>query len=276
MCRAKKLDWDDIMRISSVFVPFIALLAGAGGFYLRLTELLSVFDRRTGLAERSASVTIALIVLTVIFLLFAFFFSLRATVRHTASDGFENAYGTDPLSYPVVFSLIGIVWLGATVKHFIDVNASGALPGVQLYFLILSALSAVSIAVFAIEMFQDPRRKIIYALSIIPTLFMCFWLILMYRQNATNPVLLSYCYQCLAIITAALGFYFTSGFIYNKPAPGKTIFTYMAAIYFGFVTLADDHAVSIKIIIAAIITINVVSSSMLIRNLRWKDRSRAA
>ena len=259
------------MRISAVFVPFFALLAGAGGFYLRLTELLNVFNRRTGLPERGASITITLIALSAVFLLFAFLFSLRAAAKHTAPRGFENAFGTDPLSYPVAFSLVGIVWLGATIRHIIELSESGMFPRIQLYFLILSALSALSVAVFAIEMYQDPRRKIIFALSIVPTLFMCFWLILVYRQNATNPVLLSYCYQCLAIIAAALGFYFTSGFVYQKPAPGKAIFTYLAAIYFCFITLADDHALSIKIILAAIITLNVLNASMLIRNLKWKE-----
>ena len=259
------------MRISSVFVPFFALLAGAGGFYLRLTELLRVFNRSTGLPQRGAPVTIALFVLTAVFLLLALLFSLRATVKHRAPEGFENAYGTDPLSYPVVFSLIGVVWIGATAKHFMELSASAVPTVLQVYFVLLSALSGISIAVFAIEMYQDPRRKIIYALSIVPTLFMCFWLILMYRRNSSNPVLLSYCYECLAIITAALAYYFTSGFVYNKPAPGKTIFAYLAAIYFCFVTLADDHTLGIKIIFAAIITANVIHASMLIRNLRWKD-----
>jgi len=259
------------MRISSVFIPFFALLAGAGGFYLRLTELLNVFNKGAGLPQRGAPVTIALFVLTAVFLVFALLFSLRATARHRALEGFENAFGTDPLSYPVIFSLIGVAWVGATVRHFMELNATGIPTVLQIYFLILSALAGISIAVFAIEMYQDPRRKIIYALSIIPTLFMCFWLILMYRRNSSNPVLLSYCYECLAIITAALAYYFTSGFVYGKPAPGKAIFTYLAAIYFCFITLADDHTPGVKIIFTAILTANVLYASMLIRNLRWKE-----
>ena len=258
------------MRISAVFMPFFALLAGAAGFYLRLIELWNVFDRRTGLPERGSSITLWLIVLSVVFLLLALMFAIRAGVKYSSPRGFENAFGTDPLTYPFAFSLIGIIWLGATVKYFFDMDvASGGLTG-ELYFSIMSALSAISVAFFAIEMYQDPRRKMTFALSIIPTLFMCFWLILIYKQNAANPVLLSYCYQCLAIITSALGFYFTSGFVYNKPSPGITIFTYFAAIYFCFVTLADEHTITVKLIFTAIIAMNITYSSMLIRNLRMK------
>ena len=258
------------MRIFSVFMPFFALIAGAAGFYLRLMELMNVFDADTGLPARGAGVTLGLVALSVLFLLLAFVFCLRVADKHVSPAGFENAFGTDPLTYPFAFSIIGLVWLVATIKQFLDLKSSGTLLQGDLYFLILSALAALSVAFFAIEMYQDPRRKMTFALSMVPTLFMCFWLILIYKQNAANPVLLSYCYQCLAVIASALGFYFTSGFVYNKPAPGKTIFFYLAAVYFGFVTLADGHDTTIRLIFAAIIAMNVTYSSMLIRNLRLK------
>jgi len=258
------------MRIAAVFMPFLALLAGGAGYYLRMTELWNVFDARTGLPERGAGVTLALIAFSAVFILIALLFSIRVAVKRKALRGFENAFGTDPLTYPFTFAIIGLAWLVATVMHFIDVRESGYLPLAELYFIILSALSALSVAFFAIEMFQDPRRKSTFALSVIPTLFMCFWLILMYRQNASNPVLLSYAYQCLAIIASALALYFTSGFVYDKPAPGKTIFAYFSAIFFCFITLADDHTLSIRIIFSSIIAMNVIYSSKLLRNLRRK------
>jgi len=254
-------------------MPFFAALAGVVGFFLRLTELMNVFDPRTGLPERGATITYALMAFSALFLIFVLIFAIRASVKHKAPNGFENAFGTDPLSYPFVFSAIGVVWFGATVKYFFDMNASDSMLTTDVYFSVLSALSAISIAFFAIEMYQDSRRKTRFALSVVPTIFMCFWLIVMYRQNASNPILLSYAYQCLAIIASALGFYLTSGFIYNKPAPGKAIFFYFAAVYFCFITLADDHSIAIKIIFATIIAVNLVNASMLIRNLRRKEVS---
>jgi len=233
-------------------------------------ELDNAFDDR-GLPLRGAISTTALIVLSVAFILIALLFAIRTAIKHKALPGFENAYGTDPLSYPLVFLLIGVIWLGASIKLYFDMSADGQLPWIELCFLILSALSAIAVSFFAIQMYQDPRRRMTVALSVVPTLFMCFWLILMYRQNSANPILLKYAYYCLALTTAALGFYFTSGFVYNKPAPGKAIFSYLCAIYFCFVTLADGHSTSLKLIILTIIATNVVHVSMLIRNLQWKD-----
>jgi len=256
------------MRISAFFIPFFSLLAGAAGFYLRLMERWDVFDHRTGLPERGAGLTIALISFTIAFLVFILVFSISTSRRHKVPRGFENAFGTDPLTYPLIFTLIGVVWLAGTLMNFFELRSSGVLQSTDIYFTALSAMAAVSVALFAIEMYQDSRRKTTFALSIVPTLFMCFWLILIYRQNASNPVLLDYSYQCLAIIASALGFYFTSGFLYEKPAPGCAIFSYYTSIFFCFITLADNHPLSIRLIYAALIAVNIIHSSMLLRNLR--------
>jgi len=258
------------MRISAFFVPFFSILACVGGFFLRSSELLNVFDPITGLPDRDATTTFWLISLSFAFLLLITIFAISATIRHKSPRGFENAFGTDPVFYPVVFILIGIVWLIGTYLFFSDHQIAGSLQVIDIYFIALSALAAICVTLFAIEMFQDSRRKAQYMLSIVPTIFFCFWLVLLYRQNASNPILLSYVYQCLALVAAALSFYFTSGFLYDKPGPGKAIVSYCAAIYFCGVTLADPHPLSMRLIFSAIIIASIIHLSMLLRNLQRK------
>ena len=253
-------------------MPFFALLAGASGYYLRLTELRVVFDGQTGIPHRGAVTTIMLIALTLAFLIIIAVFASRAVSSNTSPRGFENAFGTEPLAYPLIFFIIGLLWIATTVIYFRSISGAGTIPMSEVIFSILSVLSAISESLYAVEVYQDPRRRSKLVLSIVPTMFMCFWLILLYKRNASNPILLSYCYQCLAIISATLGFYFTSGFVYNRPAPGKTIFAFFAAIYFCFVTLADNHVMPIKIIFIIIIAINLTYSSMLLRNMKRKKR----
>ena len=256
------------MRISAFFVPFFSLLAGVCGFFLRMSELSNVFDPVTGLPDRGAATTLWLISLSVAFLAPVIIFAVTLTFRHKAPRGFENAFGTDPVFYPVIFVLIGIAWIVGTYLYYSDISASLNMQMIEVYFIALSALAAICVTFFAIEMFQDSRRKAQYMLSIVPTIFFCFWLILTYRQNASNPVLLSYVYLCLALVSSALSFYFTSGFLYDKPGPGKATVAYCAAIYFCMVTLADDHHLSIKLILGAVIAANTVHLAMLLRNLQ--------
>jgi len=258
------------MRISAFFVPVLAVLAGVGGFFLRLSERANVFDAVTGLPGRNAATTYTLIIVTAAFMVGILIFAIVAASKHKALPGFENAFGTDPFMYPVVFILIGVAWFVGTFLYFSGLNTSSEFTVMDIVFIVFSALSAVSITFFAIEMYQDSRRNAPYALSVVPTLFMCFWLIFIYRQNASNPVLLSHIYQCFAVIASALSFYFTSGFLYGKPAPGKSIVAYYAAIYFCIVTLADGHQTGINIIFCALIAANIVHSSMFLWNLERK------
>lgn len=255
----------------SIIVPLFALLAGVAGFFIRLMEHWNVFNKETGLPERGSPITIALIALVAGVLILCLVFTILAGKRYTSPKGFDNAYGTESLAYPFVITVFSIVWIAASVKYYFEMDALGAVGASSLYFAILSIIAAISLLLFAIEMYQDPRRKAILALSVIPVVFMCYWLIYMYKQNATNPVLLSYCYYCLAIMASTLSFYYTAGFAYNKQAPGKAIFIYLATILFSLITLADSHATSINLIFAAIIAVSVVHSSMLIRNLTAKS-----
>ena len=258
------------MRRLSVLMPLLALVAGAAGSYLRWQELINVFDINTGLPEPRAGITISLFALAAVLLIICAVFALRTGAKYLSRQGFDNAFGTESLAYPFVFTLLGVVWLGATVKYYIDMNASSLVTASTLYFTILSGFAAISALLFAIEVYQDPRRKTAMVLCVVPILFMCYWLVLLYKQYATNPVLLSYCYFALAIMTATLSFYYTAGFVYNKPAPGKAAFIYLASVFFCMVTLADEHPVSIKLILAAVTAMNAVHSSMLIRNLQKK------
>jgi len=258
------------MRISAFFAPFFTILAGIAGFYLRSSEILNVFDPVTGLPGRNAETTFWLIILSIIFMTAIIVFAVNASLKHKALKGFENAFGTDPLFYPIIFTLMGITWIVGTYMYFMYLNRINAFTPNDIYFILFSTVTAISVAFFAIQIYQDSRKKTTYILSVVPTVFMCFWLITMYRHNASNPVLLSYVYQCIAIIASALSFYFTSGFLYGKPAPGKSIVSYYAAIYFCAVTLADNHPPGIKLIFFTLIIANIVQSSMLLRNLQHR------
>jgi len=259
------------MRISAFIVPFFAVIAGIGGLNLRLSELHNVFDALTGLPYRNAPTTTWLISLSAVFILCIVIFAIKIAVKHKALPGFESAFGTDPVVYPIIFVIIGIVWIAGSFMYYAYLNRNDAVTTNDIYFIAFSVIAAVSTSFFAVEMYKDSRRNAAYALCIIPTVFMCFWLIFLYRHNASNPVLLSYIYQCLAIVSSALGFYFTSGFLYGKPAPGKSIVSYYAAIYFCFVALADNIPSGIKLIYCALIAINLVHATMLLKNLQRKN-----
>ena len=254
------------MRKYAVIVPSLALIAGVFGFFLRRRELDTVFV--TGLPTRGAGVTSGLIILSVAVLFIGFIFSIAVRVKYESPQGFENAFGVRSVAYPSFFMVIGLIWFIAAVMHFSESDPAEAL--VEMYFSLLAGLSAISSVFFAVEVYKNPNRKLKHGLSVVPTLFTCFWLILLYRRNASNPILLIYVYHCLALIASTVSFYLYAGFVFNKSTPGKTIFFCIASIFFCIVTLADEHTFWARVIFAIIIAINFVHGTMLLRNLEHK------
>ena len=261
------------MRITSILIPFIVLIVGVAGFMMRMIELASAFDPVTGLPERDALITTILIGFSIIVFLVAIIFAISTTVRFKVSNDYDNAFGTDSFAYPAIYTAIGTIWLVATIVYFLELYSLGDIESLFQIFAIASSLSAISLIIFAIEVYKNPRRKFLSLLSIIPTLFMCYWLILIYRDNASNPVLLSYAYMCLAIVFSSIGLYFSSGFAIGKTVIGKAIVGYIGATYFCMVTLADDISMSLKLIIGAIAFMNLFNLSSLIRNLQRKIKT---
>ena len=261
------------MRISSFFIPLFVLLAGLAGALLRIEELSVVFDAVTGFPERNSTITLALVALSIFVIFVVIIYAVIAAVKCNVASDFDNAFGTDSFIYPTIYIVGGIVWLGATIVFFINLNVMSGIETLDVVFTVFSAMSAISIMIFAVEVYKNPRRKLISMLSLMPTLFTCFWLVLIYRDNASNPVLLDYAYACLAMIFAALGFYFTSAFAFGKPAKIKPIVCYSAAIYFSFVKIVDDFPMSIKLIIGTIILLNFFNLSALLRNLQKKIKN---
>jgi len=258
------------MKVFAIVAPIISILAGVGGFLLRSRELAYVFDPITGLPDRGALTTKVLIAFVAFNLLVAFIVGICIYCKRKTPKGFDNAFGTDPIFYPIIFTLISIVWLVGTFLLFHYQRALGVFALTDIIYLALSLLSAICVALFAIEMFQDFRRKALYALSLAPTIFLCFWLIVLYNQNATNPILLSFVYQALAIVFASLAFYFTSGFVYSKSAPGRAVGSYYLSILFSSITLADDLHIGQRLIFIAIIGASLVHLSAVLRNLKPK------
>jgi len=258
-----------LMKKFAVIMPMFIIFVGLNGLYLRYLELANVFDDM-GLNQLGAPVSIVLLVLTAVVIAVLFAFSLYARNSHKASDDFTNAFGTASVVYPISLSLAAIVWVGATIMHFISTNPHTIQLNADLVFTILSILAAVSVMIFSVEVYKDPRRKIVKSWIIAPILFSTFWLGLMYRENVANPILLSYAYYALALIFSVLSFYYLSGFIFHKPSVSKLIFVSFSSIYFCFVTLADPHTIWIRLILIAIIVYNLVHISMLINYLMRK------
>jgi hypothetical protein len=258
------------MRKGVIFMPLAAFVAGVAGFFIRRSELNTVFNDGTGLAERNAPVSVILIALSVAaFIAFALISYFTAS-KYKAVNDYVHAFSPAGFSYLAIFFVLGFCWLASDIMYFLDIQSERMFSAIDIIFVVMSALSAVSIMFLARAAYRRREGAELLLFGVIPSVFLCFWLILLYKQNAANPVLLEYSYQTLAISAAALSFYFSAGFVFKKAAAGKQLLSMLLTVYFGMVVLADNTGIPLKVMFAVLIVSQLVNMAVFLKNLKSK------
>lgn len=268
------------MRKSAVVIPALALIAGICGFLIRRVEINTAFEADTGFAVRGAPVTLALIAVSGAVIALAVLAGILASVRMKAENDYTRAFAPGSFLYLAVSSILGIAWLGADVLYFFSVYGQGGTIGLagspiisilDIIFIFLAAVSALSVIFLARGAHKGRGGSDLLIFSVIPSVFFCFWLIILYKNNASNPVILSFAYQCLAIAAATLSFYFSAGFVYKKAATGKTLFSFLVTIFFCAVSIADNIGLPLKIMFGLMVLYAFMNAIVFLRNLKSKN-----
>ena len=258
------------MRKSAVVIPLLALAAGIAGFFIRRTELATAFETATGFAKRGAPITVILIVVSAAVLILAAVAGILVSSRMKAENDYSRAFKPKSFLYLGVSVVLGVIWLAADVMYFIDVYGKGTAGVLDIIFVFLAAASAFSVIFLSRGVFTGRGRTEMMIFSVVPSLFFCFWLILLYKNNAANPVILSFAYQCLAIAAAALSYYFSAGFVYRKAVTGKTVFSFIVTIFFCTLVLADHTGWPLRLIYGLTVVGTAANAVVFIRNLKPK------
>lgn len=256
------------MRKYAVVLPLLALIVGAAGFLLRMMEVNSEFEMTTGFAKRDGQTAIILIGLSVAVIVLAAVVGLVSTLTGKADNEYGRTFSPKSFGYIAVSFLLGLIWIAADFIYFFSLQRNGAVSIIDFIFIFLSALSAFSVIFLARGAYKGHGGTEMLLFSVVPSVFFCFWLIVLYKNNAANPVLLSYCYQALAIAAAAISYYFSAGFVFGKAVTGRMLFSFLLAIYFCAVVLADKIGLPVKIFFAVTLCIQLMNTVVFIRNLK--------
>ena len=88
-------------------------------------------------------------------------------------------------------------------------------------------------------------------LSFIPILFFAVFLILSYKENATNSIVWEYLVEVVTIIVTMIAFFRMAGFAFLQPDPWKAMFWCMWATTLCIMSIADSRNLSLQIIFLA-------------------------
>lgn len=254
------------MRKSAAVIPVLALIAGAFGFIIRQMEVNTAFESATGFARRNASTTAILIALSGLVIILAVLFALLAMTKFKADNDYAKAFAPKGFIYIAAVFVLALGWIAADILYFFEKRT--VMTVIDIVWIFLAAVTAFALVFLARGAYKGRGGTELLLFSLIPPIFFCYWLIILYKDNAANPVLLSYCYQCLALAAAALSFYFSAGFVYNKSATARSLVSFLVTIYFCAVVLADKILLPLKIIFGITLIFQFINTVVFIRNLK--------
>jgi len=242
----------------SILPPLLAVLAGSVGFLLRKRELKEAFEPATGLPlSAAAGVTLALAGLTAAVTVLL----IVLCRREKASLPYDTAFDAQGnLLYLVVCVLAAFLLLGSAGAEIVTYPIT--------FRSYQNALLAEQGRPELLPVFLPPLRMLLCALGFVCTLavarnlywgrgkgkehlpllglclLFCVWLVSDYQIRASDPAVLDYIYEVLAICTSLLGLYEIATYSFQEGKPRRTAVLCLLGTYFSLVTLADTHTLA--------------------------------
>lgn len=255
----------------NVILPvLLTLVGGTGGWLLRVWELASAFDAY-GLSIPGAPASVCLILLSVCLALVLAVVCLRP--QPLQKDLGLGICAGKNWPYLVFCALAAAHLLIAGLRGLKDELMWGTPRILYLLLWALCILSFFCVLGAALTGFRGKSRKY-SAVLLAPAYTFCVWLVVVYQQQSAEPVVLVYVYELLAIICALIAFYFAAGLSFGNPRPRLYVLFALLSIYFGMVTLADDHDLNTQLLLYFSMLYHMANSAVLLRRMYLPSRKR--
>ena len=207
---------------------------------LHWLQVQKIFDPETGLPTLHAPITTLLVVVLV--LVAAALWWLSGRMRTDCAPEEPE----DALALPhreTGWILIAVAALAALGSAYLFFKEDSTLMKAAA---LLGILSAPVLAMMP----QIPRwGGFGAALSVLPVLFFCLWLVVFYKENAANPILWSYGMEILAIAMCLLAVFRLSAYLFYRAKPRRAIFACMLALITSLATLTDSVSLGARAVL---------------------------
>lgn len=254
--------------------PAAVLAVGIIGAFLRWTELQTAFEPN-GLPIPGAGITVALALLSVLAVGLCAALAVLLGKRYTTHRGYKRVFRTDSYLLFAMMAILGIgMTLCAALTALLGRDVLGLVGAGKLVFLLLFALAGLGLAVMAYSAYTQKDTRFLKPGSLIPSIFFCFWMVSVYRQNAGNPVILDYCYTALALGAAAVSSYYAAGYAFGRKTLTATVLMSLVSVYLLTVAVADPAPMVLRFSLAAAAVFFTVSTTNLLAQLKPAEQTK--
>ena len=243
--------------------------AGAFGVFLRWLQTQVAFNDE-GLPDPSVfNVLVPLAILAAAAVFFVFVRRWRDK-RYYLPSAFNRALRNDGLGYMALRWVFGgLMCLGA-VALFARCEADKNVA----FYRTLAVFGLLAGAAFPLILREaneeEPRTKLVCALSVAPMLLFAFWLVTCYKVNSINGVVWAYCIEIIACCFLLLAFFRVGGFAFSSADPWNCLFLCMTAAFLAIVALADERYMGMQLMLLAAAGMLTLYNWIMICNLKRK------
>lgn len=136
-----------------------------------------------------------------------------------------------------VVSYLGAAMIAlAAIADFVAALAQG--PGMSAPIMCLLGLFS-GICLFVTAWMRSHGKSTYPPLELVPDLYLVVRLILNFKGWSTDPIILDYCIMLFALIFVVLGFYYSTGFLFDLGKPRLTLLFTLCACLFSAVAVVD-------------------------------------
>ena len=132
---------------------------------------------------------------------------------------------------------------------------------------VFAALAGLGGVILAITSFRKRHNGLEAISSLVVVLFLCLWLVLVYKANSSDPTKIKYIYDLLGLCAAAVGCYYLAGYAFGRSRPRSTIFFCLTAIALSAVAFPVNGELSGQLFSAFTILFLFVNVMLLMLNL---------
>lgn len=205
----------------------LPLFLGLCGAFLRATELSYAFDPETGLFVNRLSATPVLMILSCIALLVFFLLSFRLPTEESKAPS---------RVFPLLSAGAALVLLlSAGFQLYLCITEGFAIT--TLIQALLSVYTATALLALGKNRLAPASGGAYSIFCVAPVFWMCFTLILIYRDRIADPILLDYTYLLFSCVASLLFFYALAGCLYGKNKQRLAYLTGALSVFFSALEL---------------------------------------
>lgn len=257
------------MRKIALPLTVATLVMSVFGAFLRWLQVLGLFDPETGLAAPMAGISIVFTVYSLLAAAAMLGISLWLRRRMEQPTEAEEALRyTGVLPRAVAVLCAAMLAAAALQAMFTAGNAQS--PLMQRLFGAAGLVAAAAMVALPGKGDGSASATARSASLWLP-LFFGYWLVLVYRANAQDPVLWHYVVFALAVAMSAMGFYALSSWYFHKGRPLSGLLYIQLGIYFDICALSDERGLGDKLLLIAAAAMLVVMEYLLLRNMKPKE-----